>query len=83
MPITKFPWNNPELDTIITVNEFLEGFNKFLEPNQVELLEFFKDKIFGFQLVSLNALPNNERLKSEALFVFEHLGVKGEIKISF
>lgn len=86
MSVNKFPWDEPQKSNQLDVQQFIEIFKKYLQPNQIELLEHFKDKIYGFHLQSHNQYGtdvNPNRLNHEALFVFEHLGVKGEITVSF
>jgi len=86
MSVNKFPWDEPQKSNQEDVQQFIKKFKKYLQPNQIELLEHFKDKIYGFHLQSHNQYGpdvNPNRLNHEALFVFEHLGVKGEITVSF
>jgi hypothetical protein len=86
MSVNKFSWDEPLKPNQEDVQLFIETFKKHLQPNQIEILEHFKDKIYGFHLQSHNQyIPdmNANRLNHEALFVFEHLGVKGEITLSF
>lgn len=86
MSVNKFPWDEPQKSNQQDVQQFIETFKNYLQPNQIELLEHFKDKIYGFHLQSHNQYGQNmnpNRLNHEALFVFEHLGVKGEITVSF
>ena len=85
MSETIFPWNEPQKPAQ-DVQYFIDTFSPYLLINQIELLEHFKDKIFGFHLQAHNQhgpSENTSRLNSEAIFVFEHAGVKGEIKLSF
>jgi hypothetical protein len=86
MSETNFPWDKPQKNNQQDVQYFIDAFRKYLAVNQIELLEHFKDKIYGFHLQSHNqhgSTANPNRLNHEALFVFEHLGVKGEITVSF
>lgn len=86
MSVNKFPWDKPQKSNQQDVQHFIETFKKHLQQNQIELLEHFKDNIYGFYLQSHNQYgpdTNPNRLNHEALFVFEHLGVKGEITVSF
>ena len=85
MSQSTFPWDKPQSKNQ-DVQHFIDTFRKYLQPNQIELLEHFKEKIYGFHLqehnqYSPNVNPNS--LNHEALFVFELLGVKGEITLSF
>ncbi len=86
MSETIFPWDKPHSQDAEGVNQFIQHFKNHLRKNQIELLEHFKDKIFGFHLQTHNQYGqdmNPNRLNYEAIFVFEHLGVKGEITVSF
>lgn len=86
MSATSFPWDKPQKNNQQDVQYFIDTFRNYLEQNQIELLEHFKDKIYGFHLQSHNQhgpSVNPNRLNHEAIFVFEHLGVKGQITVSF
>lgn len=86
MSENKFPWNEPQKSTQQDVQIFIETFKKYLKPNQIELLEHFRDNIYGFHLQYHNQYGPDVKISTlnhEALFVFEHFGVKGEIKVSF
>lgn len=86
MSVNKFLWDEPQKSDQQDIQHFIETFKEHLQPNQIELLEHFKDKIYGFHLQSHNQNGpdiNAYRLNHEALFVFEHLGIKGEITVSF
>lgn len=85
MSQSTFPCDKPQSKNQ-DVQPFIDTFRKYLQPNQIELLEYFKEKIYGFHLQEHNQYGPNvnpNRLNHEALFVFEHLGVKGEITLSF
>lgn len=85
MSANKFPWDKPE-GSNNDVKHFIKSFKKHLEPNQIELLKHFNKKIYGFHLYEHNGLASSDnphKLNHEATFKFEHLGVKGEIKIQF
>lgn len=79
MSDNKFPWNKPDKPAE-DVEAFITNFRKNMHPNQIELLEHLKDNIFGLKYDSISGVRGGP---TEAVFTFEHLGVKGSIKISF
>ena len=86
MSETKFRWNEPHKLNQQDVQQFIDTFRNHLQPNQIEILEHFKNMIYGFHLQSLNQYgPSmySNRLKHEATFAFKHFGVKGEITLSY
>jgi len=88
MSQNKFPWDKPHKQDAEGVSQFITAFKPYLKENQIELLEHFKEKIFGFHLhehyqYGQATNPNPNRLNNKAVFVFEHDGVKGEITVVF
>ena len=80
----KMPKPDPE-----EVKRFIELFGKKMKKNQIELLELFAEKIYGFRLESHNVEVVHDRFNHwmnggsghTCIFRFDHDGVKGEITI--
>jgi len=86
MSQNEFPWDKPYPKDAEGVSQFINHVKPYLKKNQIELLEHFKEKIFGFHLQEHNQHGpgmNPNKLNHEAVFVFEHDGVKGEVTIVF
>jgi len=86
MSQNEFPWDKPHSKDAKGVSQFINHYKPYLKKNQIELLEHFKEKIFGFHLQKHNQHGpgmNPHKRNHEAVFVFEHDGVKGEVTVVF
>lgn len=81
-----WPWNRIEKSNQEPIKQFIKAYKEYLRPNQIEIIEHFMNNVNGFYIHRHDMLPaceNPNRMNREVLFVFEHLGVKGEIKVCF
>lgn len=80
----KFPWNKPQ-GFASDVQDFIDRFKNCLEPHQVEMLNHFKDNIYGFRIDEFTDAYYDSFgiIKRKAIFRFSHPDVEGEIKIEF
>lgn len=68
------------------IQEFLDRFRSRLNTGQKRLLILMEAKVYGFKLESLERIGSGSMHNGEdfeAIFIFEHEGVKGKITINF
>lgn len=84
MSKTRFNLGNP-MSQSKDVQRFMELFSHYLQQDQIDIINYFNDKIIGFHMESHDiSSPTGMNVHDhKATFAFYNAGATGEITIMF